>query len=273
MYNPYEILGIEKDADKKTIKQAYARLVKQYHPEEQPEEWKRIHDAYELAMKIASGQKQKVSVPVLVESKELAPSTPVETPKVQETDPDGLFGEIEEIAGKQREEEEKALESALDAIRQLAWDKKFKKTEWKEFFDQENLLPIISQKKFLRELGGCFVYNQIGLSLYLYLNKQIEMISEYIKEHNADMTRNQDLAAVRYAKEKVRLAHKHYREEHMGEYLLILGIPIAIAIWVIFITIPLWTEQRKEEQSQSQEVITEWQDELERQQQNIYILE
>ena len=59
----------------------------------------------------------------------------------------------------------------------------------------------------------------------------------------------------------------------MGEYLLILGIPIAIAIWVIFITIPLWTEQRKEEQSQSQEVITEWQDELERQQQDIYILE
>ena len=38
--NIYEILGVDRNADTKTIKKAYAKLVKQYHPEEHPEEWK-----------------------------------------------------------------------------------------------------------------------------------------------------------------------------------------------------------------------------------------
>ena len=51
----YEILGIDRNADTRTIKKAYANLVKQYRPEENPQEWERIHDAYELAMRFASG--------------------------------------------------------------------------------------------------------------------------------------------------------------------------------------------------------------------------
>ena len=38
--NAWEILGIEPTSDKKTIKRAYAKLLKQYHPEENPEEFK-----------------------------------------------------------------------------------------------------------------------------------------------------------------------------------------------------------------------------------------
>ena len=40
--NAWEILGIEPTKDKKEIKKAYARLLKQYHPEENPEEFKHI---------------------------------------------------------------------------------------------------------------------------------------------------------------------------------------------------------------------------------------
>ena len=40
--NAWEILGIEPTKDKKEIKKAYARLLKQYHPEENPEEFKQI---------------------------------------------------------------------------------------------------------------------------------------------------------------------------------------------------------------------------------------
>ena len=42
----YRILGLESGADIKEVKKAYAALIKQYHPEEHPEEWKKIHDAY-----------------------------------------------------------------------------------------------------------------------------------------------------------------------------------------------------------------------------------
>ncbi|WP_419008237.1 J domain-containing protein [Holdemanella porci] len=44
--NAWEILGIEPTKDKKEIKKAYARLLKQYHPEVNPEEFK--HNPFQL---------------------------------------------------------------------------------------------------------------------------------------------------------------------------------------------------------------------------------
>lgn len=48
-------LEIEPTKEQRIIKKAYAKKVKQYHPEECPEEWKRIHDAYEEALNYAKG--------------------------------------------------------------------------------------------------------------------------------------------------------------------------------------------------------------------------
>lgn len=46
----WEILGIEATDDKRKIKKAYARKVQEYHPEDYPEEYKTIQEAYETAM-------------------------------------------------------------------------------------------------------------------------------------------------------------------------------------------------------------------------------
>ena len=43
-------LGIEPTSDKKEIKRAYAKLLKQYHPEENPEEFKQIQAAYQKCL-------------------------------------------------------------------------------------------------------------------------------------------------------------------------------------------------------------------------------
>lgn len=51
--NAWEILQISPDASKKEIRRAYAKLVKQYHPEETPELFERLHDAYQAAMQAA----------------------------------------------------------------------------------------------------------------------------------------------------------------------------------------------------------------------------
>lgn len=56
--NIFKILEIEPTSDKKVIKKAYAKLVKKYHPEEQPEKWKEIHAAYEAAIARAEGRGQ-----------------------------------------------------------------------------------------------------------------------------------------------------------------------------------------------------------------------
>ncbi len=53
MNNEFKVLGIERTTDKRVIKRAYASKVKQYHPEENPEEWKKVHEAYEAAMAYA----------------------------------------------------------------------------------------------------------------------------------------------------------------------------------------------------------------------------
>lgn len=53
MNNEFNVLGIERTTDKRVIKRAYASKVKQYHPEENPEEWKKVHEAYEAAMAYA----------------------------------------------------------------------------------------------------------------------------------------------------------------------------------------------------------------------------
>ena len=42
----YQVLGISPTRDKKVIRKAYAGLIRKYHPEEHPEKWKEIHDAY-----------------------------------------------------------------------------------------------------------------------------------------------------------------------------------------------------------------------------------
>ncbi len=49
----WEILGIEKTTDQRKIKRSYAHLVAKYHPEEYPEKFQEIQQAYERAMRYA----------------------------------------------------------------------------------------------------------------------------------------------------------------------------------------------------------------------------
>lgn len=51
--DPFELLGVEPGDDPRTIKRAYARLIKRYRPEQAPAEFQRIHAAYELVKVIA----------------------------------------------------------------------------------------------------------------------------------------------------------------------------------------------------------------------------
>ena len=48
--NCWKVLGIEPTQNKKEIKKAYAKLLKQYHPEENPEEFKQIQEAYQQCL-------------------------------------------------------------------------------------------------------------------------------------------------------------------------------------------------------------------------------
>jgi hypothetical protein len=50
--NPFELLGVRAGSDAVEIKRAYVQLIKVYRPERAPEEFQRIHAAYESALKL-----------------------------------------------------------------------------------------------------------------------------------------------------------------------------------------------------------------------------
>lgn len=72
----WDVLGIHPTNDTDEIKKAYAKLAKQYNPEEYPDEFRRIHDAFKDAMKFAkgmgnvSGFSNKSEIIILKSSKE-----------------------------------------------------------------------------------------------------------------------------------------------------------------------------------------------------------
>ena len=51
--NPWTILGIEQTSKLEIIKNAYAEKSKLHHPEDEPEEFQKIHQAYREAIKLA----------------------------------------------------------------------------------------------------------------------------------------------------------------------------------------------------------------------------
>ena len=50
MRNPYDILGVDRNADENTIKRAYRRLASQHHPDKggSKEQFQEIQSAYDI---------------------------------------------------------------------------------------------------------------------------------------------------------------------------------------------------------------------------------
>lgn len=73
--NAWEVLEIEPTSDKKEIKKAYARLLKQYHPEENPEEFKQIQAAYQQCLH----QDQEIESASFEQNKQNIKTQPIST--------------------------------------------------------------------------------------------------------------------------------------------------------------------------------------------------
>ncbi|WP_143486000.1 J domain-containing protein [Pseudomonas sp. PA15(2017)] len=64
--NPWELLGLDAEADTRTIKRRYAQLLKQTRPDENPEAFQRLREAYEWALDWAQ-RSQYMEVPVALD--------------------------------------------------------------------------------------------------------------------------------------------------------------------------------------------------------------
>ncbi|WP_139159488.1 J domain-containing protein [Pseudomonas argentinensis] len=57
--NPWTLLGLDADADTRSIKRRYAQLIKQHRPDEDAEAFQRLREAYEQALAHAASEDQR----------------------------------------------------------------------------------------------------------------------------------------------------------------------------------------------------------------------
>ena len=114
----WNILGIEPTKDIKTIKAAYAKLAKQYNPEEHPEEFKRIFDAYKSACAYARSKNtpEPQKPDTTQEGLNLSFAPKQEQSQSQENGQENAFdfSNVNDSAKPQPQREDKKEDNALD---------------------------------------------------------------------------------------------------------------------------------------------------------------
>lgn len=260
--NVFRILEIEPTDDKKAIKKAYAKLVKQYHPEEYPEKWKDIHEAYETALKLAERTafssntihnhteyvKTEQNLPILQTETEKKPPVPeMKTENIQpaihtkkesissssltkatitkyehmqnqdgedfeKADIDDLFEHIEQLSAEQKKQKEElqkqVTQKVMSQFKVLAKKRRCNREEWEKFFNQSDILPVISTREFLYQLGECFAKRKIDDGMYQLLKGQLQLIEEYHMYKNIVFKDIAFFNPLEYAESKIDAAYK-----------------------------------------------------------------
>lgn len=167
--NGWQILGIEPTSDKKEIKKAYAKLLKQYHPEENPEEFKQIQEAYQQCLhpdqeiESVSFEQSKQDIktqPISIEEDTILPP-PI--PKVET-----LF--------VKNEEDVVVYQDILNSI-ERSLPKKIGSKEIVQVFTDSKVLPYLEDELFCSRLEDIFLSRQLKYvknprdSVYIYLGK------------------------------------------------------------------------------------------------------
>lgn len=165
----FDVLGIEQTTDKKAIKKAYALLVKQYHPEEFPEEWKQIHDAFLAAMQYAKGAfESRIEEP---QKSSLHPDSSYEKGTYDDT-----FGGIQEGI---REREQSNFEEACKELKKLSGLSGYRSyRRWKQFFSSDSFKEV-SEEILLVMLEILQIHNPGRKAAELIKNTMEDLIRDY----------------------------------------------------------------------------------------------
>lgn len=167
--NAWEVLEIEPTSDKKEIKKAYARLLKQYHPEENPEEFKQIQAAYQQCLH----PDQEIESVSFEQNKQDIKTQPISTKEDTIIPPP--IPKLETLFVQN----EKDVVLYLDILNMI--DKKLpKKIGSKEIIDvftDSKIIPYLEDELFCRRLEDIFLSRKLKYiknsrdPIYMYLGK------------------------------------------------------------------------------------------------------
>lgn len=170
--NAWEILGIEPTKDKKEIKKAYARLLKQYHPEENPEEFKQIQAAYQQCLH-PNQEIESVSYEQNIESKQDIQTQSISTKEDTIIPPP--IPKVETLFVK-NEKDVVVYQDILNSIEKNL-PKKIGPKEIVQVFTEPKIMPYLEDELFCRRLEDIFLSRKLKYiknfrdPIYMYLGK------------------------------------------------------------------------------------------------------
>lgn len=170
--NAWEILGIEPTSDKKTIKMAYAKLLKQYHPEENPEKFKQIQAAYQQCLH-SDQEIESVSYEQNIESKQDIKTKPISIKEDTIVPPP-----IPKITTLfiQNEKDVVVYQDILNSI-EKSLPKKIGSKDIVQVFTDSKIMPYLEDELFCRRLEDIFLSRKLKYiknfrdPIYMYLGK------------------------------------------------------------------------------------------------------
>lgn len=170
--NAWEILGIEPTSDKKTIKRAYAKLLKQYHPEENPEKFKQIQAAYQQCLH-SDQEIESVSYEQNIESKQDIKTKPISIKEDTIVPPP-----IPKITTLfiQNEKDVIVYQDILNSI-EKSLPKKIGSKDIVQVFTDSKIMPYLEDELFCRRLEDIFLSRKLKYiknfrdPIYMYLGK------------------------------------------------------------------------------------------------------
>lgn len=170
--NAWEILGIEPTKDKKEIKKAYARLLKQYHPEENSEEFKQIQAAYQQCLH-PNQEIESVSYEQNIESKQDIQTQSISTKEDTIIPPP--IPKVETLFVK-NEKDVVVYQDILNSIEKNL-PKKIGSKEIVQVFTEPKIMPYLEDELFCRRLEDIFLSRKLKYiknfrdPIYMYLGK------------------------------------------------------------------------------------------------------
>lgn len=170
--NAWEILGVEPTSDKKEIKKAYARLLKQYHPEENPEKFKQIQAAYQQCLH-SNQEIESVSYEQNIESKQDIKTQPISIKEDTIVPPP-----IPKITTLfiQNEKDVVVYQDILNSI-EKSLPKKIGSKDIVQVFTDSKIMPYLEDELFCRRLEDIFLSRKLKYiknfrdPIYMYLGK------------------------------------------------------------------------------------------------------
>ena len=217
----YKVLGLESGASVEEVKEAYARLSKEYHPEENPEEFQQIHEAYvtltrggrrrgNRAMVVESSPIEKTAAPEVKESDLVFRNvSKVEEEKAEdEQAPELSFGRSIKAAKAQEVEEKEQEQTAFDfdsSIQQAQKqeEEQFKQNiqkcvdelavlfsppnyndlkKFKEFFGRKEYEKVFFSRLFIYDLAQYINQVELKYEVYSYLIKFYGLKNKKVEE-------------------------------------------------------------------------------------------